>query len=760
MKRSIFFVSSFLLPFSINVAAEHDVYVNEPLEVRGEHNPVKTDYFSPSIFVTEEQMQQYNAVTVDDAIKYQPNLIVRRRYIGDPNATLGIRGSNMFQTTRSMVFADGLPLHYFLQSRFSGAPRWSLVAPDELETAEVIYGPFNAEYSGNAMGGVVKIKTKLPQEEQIHVEGGLFYQPSFSYLSSDVDLWGNREFVSYGNKFGDLSVYAFFNRLENEGQPQSYRGERNTSTPAGEPVVSGAAIARDNLGRDTIYFADTGIENVETNLFKIKLGYDFTPNLLGILTIAYEDRDRDTTPNNYLRDLAGNPVWGDGNKNTADAVFNGEAFNVRSSRFGVSESNRETLLLGGHLEGKLISNWNFETTVSYFDVLEDEGVSSTLSPADPNNSNSGRITEFGDTGWITYDLKFVNATFLGNKALSFSAGYHFENYELAILQYNTNDFTAASKDSPRQASGGETTTHAIFAQLGWEFMPDWDLAVGLRYEDWSSDNGFVHKSSVDTTANQPDRNESQLSPKFSLGYTPSNWTFRYSFAKAYRFPIVEELFKNVDAFNSKSIANPGLKPEDGIHHNFLIKYDMNNGFASINIFRDEIEDVIFNQSLLINGTKISSFLPIDEVVTNGVEFAAEQRNVFSSAFDVNFNLTWLDATVEKQKANPSIEGNQFPRLPKWRANLFTTYHVNDAWDVSLGARYQSDPYGRIDNTDHERDTFGAQDRFFMVDVKTVYRPTAFDGSISFGIDNLTDDTAFVFHPYPQRTFFLEASINF
>jgi len=48
------------------------------------------------------------------------------------------------------LFTDGLAL----QTRWSGAPRWSLVAPNEIELAEVIYGPFSAGYSGNAMGGV------------------------------------------------------------------------------------------------------------------------------------------------------------------------------------------------------------------------------------------------------------------------------------------------------------------------------------------------------------------------------------------------------------------------------------------------------------------------------------------------------------------------------------------------------------------------------------------------------------------------------
>ncbi len=41
--------------------------------------------------------------------------MIRRRFIGDSNGTMDMRGSNMFQTSRSMVFADGVPLHYLLQ---------------------------------------------------------------------------------------------------------------------------------------------------------------------------------------------------------------------------------------------------------------------------------------------------------------------------------------------------------------------------------------------------------------------------------------------------------------------------------------------------------------------------------------------------------------------------------------------------------------------------------------------------------------------
>lgn len=86
-----------------------------------------THYTSPSTRVTREQIERQNAQTTEEVLKYQPSLQIRQRYVGDPNGVLGIRGADMFSTARNMVYADGLPLHNFLQATFNGAPRWSLV---------------------------------------------------------------------------------------------------------------------------------------------------------------------------------------------------------------------------------------------------------------------------------------------------------------------------------------------------------------------------------------------------------------------------------------------------------------------------------------------------------------------------------------------------------------------------------------------------------------------------------------------------------
>ena len=101
--------------------------------------------FNPVSRLNQEDIVSINVATTEDIVKYEPGVVIRRRFIGDSNGVIGMRGSNMFQTSRSMVFADGVPLHYLLQSRWNGAPRWTMVSASEIAEVEVLYGPYSAE---------------------------------------------------------------------------------------------------------------------------------------------------------------------------------------------------------------------------------------------------------------------------------------------------------------------------------------------------------------------------------------------------------------------------------------------------------------------------------------------------------------------------------------------------------------------------------------------------------------------------------------
>ena len=100
-----------------------------------------------------------------------------------------------------------------------------------------------------------------------------------------------------------------------------------------------------------------------------------------------------------------------------------------------------------------------------------------------------------------------------------------------------------------------------------------------------------------------------------------------------------------------------------------------------------------------------------------------------------------------------------PRLPKVRANLFLTYHVDKDWDTSAGLRYSGDSYGDLDNQDTASDVYGAIDGYLFLDLKASYKINK-SAKVAFGIDNVTDTSAFVAHPWPQRTYYVEGSVHF
>ncbi len=668
-----------------------------------------THYTSPSTRVTRSQIELQNAQTTEEVLKYQPSLQIRQRYVGDPNGVLGIRGADMFSTARSMVYADGLPLHNFLQASFNGAPRWSLVGPNEIDSVDVVYGPFSAEYSGNSIGGVVNIKTRMPKKQEFYVESSLFIQPYKIYGPDQGTFIGDRQYVSYGNRIQDrFTVFLAYNRLEAQSHPQSYFIDNTglgrtpafvTPQPPGTPVpgpteVIGGIRTPDTRGTPSIIYGDTGPEKVQTHLFKGKFGYDITTDLQAIFTVAYEDRTRNQNhPRNYLSDTSGQAFFGgpqDQSKPLPQALPNAitpdaTTFSVINRGFGFSQDKRETLNLGLQLRGAVTPDWNIDTTISYFDVLKDTRASAYFSPRDPANTGAGQIQDFRRFSWLNYDLKLGTPTLFGNEKLSFLSGYHFDQYNLSFRQYALTDYATLTRGAlqANRNNDGQTSTHAVFAQSGYRFLPDWDVTAGARQEWWSASNGVVGSTSV------PDRTESALSPKVSLGYEPGSWKLRYSFGRAHRFPVIAELYQSVGTPTQIVTANAALKPENGVHHNFMFEYALPKGYVRVNVFRDDIKDAI-QQVLAASGVQTqASFQNIDQTSTTGVELIFDQRRILGSKFDFMFNGTWMNAKVDKgptiiftdstgTQANFNLTGKQRIRLPHWRANFFTTYHATDA----------------------------------------------------------------------------------
>ncbi len=731
----------------------------------------KTTQATPSHSTTAEEIEtRVNATTVEDTVRYAPGVLIRKRFIGDPNGTLGIRTSNSFQTAHSSVYADGMPLHNPLRTSFSGAPRWSMVAPSEIESTEVLYGPFSAQYGGASFGGVVNLTTRMPEKFEAHMDAMGIFQDMHRAGRNEL-LTGYKTFLSAGDKMDRFSVFGSYNHFENEGQPQTPRTTTVSNGTTGT-AATGGQFENQPTGAPGIVFGDDGIAQQTTDLFKLKMGYDFTDDLKGLFTIAYEERlGKTDDPQSLLKNASGNTLLGGGattglssNSLANGGVFTqaGKTFAVPGSAFSVGESERDALNYGLNLKGKISDNWSIDTTASYYDAFNDSSVSSNLNPNHPLNKNKGQVTDV-DAWWAAYDLKLATDKFLDRDDLSFMGGYQLNHAHLNLDVFNSNNYPQQSRDTHTTDSGGETQTNSAFSQLEWRFIPDWSVMAGARFDHWQAIDGHVRDFSKNNIQNFADRDASRVSPKASLEYSPDAWTFRYSFSKAYRFPIAEEMFASVSSLNNLSISAPDLGPENGYFHNFMTQYDIPRGYVRANFFYDQINNEIANTLQNFGSTRVTTFLPIEQTEAVGVDLTFQQNEIFELPVDLMLNGTFIDKQITKNSKNTALVGSQWDRLPKLQANASLTYHIMPAWDSSVSVRYRSDSFQRLDNLDTEANVFGGTDESTFVDLKTNYHlklHPKLKSTLSAGIDNVFDVNAFENHPYPQRTFFVKASLDY
>ena len=101
---------------------------NSPIVVTGtlESREMRSlDTPALGVAIDADQIGAINTVNAEDVIRYAPNLIVRKRYIGDANATLSFRNMHTTQTPRALVTVDGFLISDFLGASFATAPKWA-----------------------------------------------------------------------------------------------------------------------------------------------------------------------------------------------------------------------------------------------------------------------------------------------------------------------------------------------------------------------------------------------------------------------------------------------------------------------------------------------------------------------------------------------------------------------------------------------------------------------------------------------------------
>ena len=263
----------------------------------------------------EEIDTRVNATDSEDALKYLPSLLVRKRYVGDYNhAILSTRASGTGNSARSAVYADGILLSNYLGNGIANgtnyAPRWGMVTPEEIERVDVMYGPFSAAYPGNSAGAVVDYVTRMPTTLEAHVGATYASQPYSLYNThATYDSWQTS--ASLGSRSGDWSWWIDLNHTDSRGQPLTFA---TVTRAAGRPGQAGTPVsgwvAGLNTRNEPWYILGTGTQYHTTqDHAKLKLAYDFSPTVRASYTLGWWDNRAEGRPDSYLRDAAGQPVY-------------------------------------------------------------------------------------------------------------------------------------------------------------------------------------------------------------------------------------------------------------------------------------------------------------------------------------------------------------------------------------------------------------------------------------------------------------------
>jgi iron complex outermembrane receptor protein len=759
--------AALILPVSAHAGEADDQAI---IVVGQQQRPIEIAPRGLSVSLGQEQFAAVNATNTEDLMKYAPDFFVRTRFPGDSNGVPGFRGTHSTQSARALVMVDGFVVSNFLGNSFGFAPKWGVVGPGEVEQFDIVYGPYSARYAGNSMGGIVNITTRDPAGTEAFARVQLLSQPYRQFGTQDTyrGLSGEAG-VGFKQKDGPWSLRLSARHFRNDGQPMAFYGLAPVAGTGGT-VVTGAIVDPKQVEAKA---AGTGLENVPaaslaagqipvipgaaaTPIFaaqspaaitqdqaKLKIGYD-DGSVTGQLLFAYwHNVDRQYAPDCYLRDTAGNVV--------CDGTVTIGAQSYRATGVNFARTVRDEFLLGGKIAAPLGGDWTARVAVSTYQVVRSDAFQSS-SYTTGKNGGAGSITSAGPTGWVTGDVSVERK----GEAVEVAFG-------LARSFYRTDSVINAlpNWESKSGAILNTRTFGKIRTLSGWgeamaHLSPAVSITAGIRYDDWRAFDGGIQTSAA--TGAYPVRREDALNPTLTgqvdlLGGT----RMQLSLATATRFPTVGELFQggllSDGTFNAG--FDPSLKPERSLDANLLVAQDVGPVRLTGSLFYQRVRNTIFQFfGLNQNGLLVSNYKNIDLTRQYGLEGIVETRNWPVRGMAVEANVAWIDSRTLRNASAPLAEGVMFPRIPRWRINGTIRQDLGRGVQAALGLRYASRPntdiFGRV-----RGDTFGFASELFALDAKLNWQATD-NLRLSAGVNNITNDRAWVFHPYPQRNFLIEA----
>ncbi|MES2950318.1 MAG: TonB-dependent receptor [Pseudomonadota bacterium] len=690
--------------------------------------------------VTQDDIENRNVSRISDALLKVPSLYMGRGESGQSNSSEGGFSLRGMSTNRTLVLLDGLQP---LQNGNSQGVNWQTVFVDDVERVEVVPGAFASLYGSNAMGGVINVISKRPDQQELTVRLKRGFHDA---AGTDASVYIRGKLPS------GLGITVGLSRVDRAG----YASERTVRTPvAGAPgtAVTGAIPTTTRDGTSAYIVGDRGTQPWQQSHATAKLSYDFSATDRIYAGLAFAEMQQGFTRfNSYLRNSATGAEVSSGTLG-----LGGQRVTLTEANFvGSTPINDSSKRYFSGYEGLLGKDYKLNIDVARIDrqfSFPTVGATSTW------NAGSGSLSEapnssLDTTATLSFPLgkqHFVVTGFSLHRDTVERRGY-------TLTHWRDPD----SKTSITNGYNGNSTTTSVFAQDEFAVTDRVTLYTGGRLDRWETQGDFFQNTAPVSTAAYAQRSKTTFNPKLSGVYKPvDDITLRASWGQSFRAPSNLDLYSTTVQSSSVSPtglltiqSDPNLKPEHGTSWEIGGEWRVNSNAKTTATYYDtRLKDMIYSKQI---NNSLTQRINAGEAQVRGVELGMVTK--LAPWLELNTNLSWMDSQVLDNSADPLSVGKRLTQVPHKLAYLGLTA-ARGPWSGTLEARFSGATHITAQNTDTVQGVPGSNDAYTLVNLKLGYQvQTAV--RLNLAVNNLTDREAYVFAQLPRRNATVEMVLSF
>lgn len=680
--------------------------------------------------ITSKEIEARPLRNVDQQLTLTEGVYVQRlQGMSATDSQVSVRGFN--NSARTLVLLDGQPLN----DSYTNGVNWTGLPIDEVDSIEVARGPYSSLYGGNALGGVINIRTRPVERRQLSAtaEAGTYGTTHVSVRAGDRFM--NRLGVSVG-----------YESLKTDG----YNSRMLTATPGTGTgtLVTGAVPSFSSAGARVAIIGEGGNNRLDQHAFRAKGEYSI--GQASVATFQYLRTDYEysyTGYKSYLRDASGAVI------DTGAVVYDDNGTQRRlaltNNNFLQGPGEQHNNFYSGTYQHAFRANSTLRVDAGYYDVplyeFRSLGTGDTLTSG-PGTITSGIRHTTHANAQYTHNVAKHSITFGAETRHEFA-----QNTTFGLSNWTVRD----SRLSQTYLAAGKSDNESGYVQDQIAVSPRLTLVLGGRFDAWKGHDGVSDTfNALSRRTEYATRTNNQLNGKFALGYTlPADWNVRVSAGTSFRNPNVSDLYAtSVSGGTTIFASNPSLVPETvkswetGVRKRF-------GAWTNVDVayYEDRVKNLIYRTTDLsldpAGNYRINQNAGAGR--TRGFESVIRQQIV--PGIQLRITYTHTQAAITDNPGNPAIVGRQVTFIPKDMASSQLLL-VRGKWLGSAGGHYVGRLYSTDLNTDGVKGVPGSYSPYFAMDASAGYNVTS-RLQVYVNSENLLNRRYFSFYRSPGRMVF-------